>query len=146
MAAAAADQSFKGAAHLLVGGIRILVEQGFCGEDPSIQAVTALEGLFGDEGFLHGVGIAFGAKPFESDNLFSRDGGYGEHTRAQRAIIDQDRAGAALPQTAAEARIIQGQIVAQDVQQRAIGLDIHGVRLTIDFERYVAHENLEVQM
>jgi len=146
VAAAAADQSFKGAAHLFVGGIRIFVEQGLGGEHPSIQAVTALEGLFGDEGCLHGVGMVFGAKPFESDNFFSRDGGYGEHTRAHRANFEQDGAGAALAQTAAEARIIQGQIIAQDVQQRAIWLDIDGVRLPIDFERYVVHENLEVQM
>ncbi len=146
MAAAAADQSFKRAAHLFVGRIRIFVEQGLGREHPSIQAVAALEGLFGDEGFLHGVGIALGAKPLESDNLFSRDGGNREHARAHCAIIDENGAGAALPETAAEARIIQGQIVAQDVQQRAIRFDIYGVRLTIDFERYVVHENLEVQM
>ena len=143
MAPAAADQTFKCAAHLFVRGMGGFVEQGLGGEHPSIQAVTALEGLLGNEGFLHGVGIGFGAEPFEGDDLFSGDGGNGEHTRAHGAIIDEHGARAALAQAAAEARIMQGQIVAQDVKQRAIRLDVDGVRLTVNFERYVVHESLE---
>jgi hypothetical protein len=146
VAAAAANQAFKRGAHLFVGGMGIFVEQGFGREHPSIQAVTALEGLFGDEGFLYGVGIAFGGEPFEGDDLFSGYGGNGQHARAHRAVIDEDGAGAALAEAASEAGIIQGQIVAQDVQQRAIGFDVDGVRLTIYFQRYVVHENLEAQM
>ena len=93
-----------------------------------------------------GCGFAVGAKPFERDDFFSHRRGDRQQAGAHRAIIDQHGAGAALAETAAEAGIIQGQIVAKDVEQRAIGVHIDGVGLAIHFERYVVHENLEAQI
>src|SRR5579872_7348882 len=53
VAAAAADQPAEGRAHLVSGGVRVRVEQGFGRQHPSVQAVAALEGLLFDEGLLH---------------------------------------------------------------------------------------------
>ncbi|HEX4259567.1 MAG TPA: hypothetical protein VHY76_00550 [Acetobacteraceae bacterium] len=44
------------------------------------------------------------------------------------------RARAALAQAAAEARIVEPQMVAQGIQQRHLGVGVDGVLLTIDIE------------
>src|SRR5260370_23061813 len=142
VAAAAADQVLKSVSHLFVAGVRILVEQGLGRQHPAVQAVPALEGLFLDKRLLYRMRGAVHGEPFERDDLFSGRRRHRQGAGTHRAIIDQHGAGSALSQAAAESRIIQGQIVAQHVKQRAIRLDVYGAGLTIHFQQATAHEDL----
>ena len=60
------------------------------------------------------------------------------HDRVADAV-DDHRARAALAESAAEARTLQAEIVAQDVEQRRRRLDVHGVRAAVHLQRDVAH-------
>ena len=48
--------------------------------------------------------------------------------RPNRDAVDDDGAGAALAESAAEPRALQAEIVAEDVEQRSGRIDVHRVR------------------
>ena len=53
--------------------------------------------------------------------------------------FDDDRAGAALAEPAAELRSAQLEVVAEDVQQRRRRIDIHGLRPAVHLQRQTGH-------
>ena len=54
-----------------LAGFRILVEEGFGGQDHAVQAEAALGGLLIDEGLLNRVGFFGGAEAFEGHDFLA---------------------------------------------------------------------------
>jgi hypothetical protein len=105
-----------GFARLAVGG-----EEGRRLHDHAVDAVAALHRLLLDECPLQRVQVFLRAQPFERHNLVVvAERGQWRHTGAHRPAVHMDRAGAALRQTAAEARPVQSEIVAQHIKQRHV--------------------------
>src|SRR5260370_14986997 len=99
----------------------------------AVDAVAALSRLLLDEGLLDGMGLLRGPQAFEGHHL-ALDLRDGRHTGSERLAVDQDRAGSALREPAAELGTVQAEVVAQDVEQRGVGLDIELVGLAVDHD------------
>jgi len=128
VAAAAADVDVEGAADVVAGGAGVAVEQGLGGDDQPGGAVAALGGLFGDEGALEGVGVQiFKGGDFGLGYRSDRDraGGYG-------LSVDQHLASPALLQPAAKLGGFEPEVVAQDLQQRGVWIDVEAIGLPVD--------------
>src|SRR6266850_2584748 len=76
-----------------------------------------------------------GAEPFQRDEVPAGGARDRDDARAGGGAVEQHRAGAALPEPAAELRAVQGEVVAQHVEQRSVGLDVEPVGLAVDRER-----------
>src|SRR5262249_57453099 len=63
----------------------------------------------------------------------------GRDARANRTPAGDHRARAALSQAAAELGAAQREVVAEDVEQRCLGVDVDGVSLAVDREGDSAH-------
>src|SRR5689334_14801310 len=111
-------------------------EQRLCGHDHTVEAVTALRGLFGDEGILHRVGMLARAEALESDDVAADAALDRYHAGACGHIIDQHRTGPAFAQAATVFRSIQSEIVAQHVEQRGIGSGADLVTPAVDGQSY----------
>lgn len=143
MAPAPANQTFKCAPQFRFGGMRILVQQGFCRQHPAVEAVAALKSLLVDEGLLDRMRVFRRAEPFEGDDFFSSRSRNWQEAGTHRAVIHEHGAGAALSQAATESGIIQGEIVSKDVEKGAIGIRIDRVRLAVYLERCASHLDLD---
>ena len=104
--------------------MRIFIQQSFCGEHPTVEAVAALKSLLVDEGGLERMRLFWSAQTFQREDIFADSARDREQAGARRAIIHQDGAGATLPEAAAEAGIILRQIVSQNVEKRVYS-DLH---------------------
>ena len=98
---------------------------------PAIQAVATLKSLFVDERLLDRMRIFGRPETFERDDFFPGRTRNRQEARTHRTVIDQHGACAALPQAATEPRIIHGEIIAKDVEKRAVGFHIDNVRLAV---------------
>ena len=76
--------------------------------------------------------------PFERRDL-AFDARRGRDARPDRDAVDDHRARAALPESAAEPRALQTEIVAQDVEERNGRLDVNGARGAVYFQIDLAH-------
>ena len=116
------------------------VEKGLGGEDHAGDAVATLHRLFSEKGLLHAVQSVLSSQPFDGDDLLAsrrRDrGAAGRHG----AAIEEYGAGAALALSAAVLRPGQTEILAQDLEQGALGFGAHLRRLTVDRQREVQEE------
>src|SRR5260370_5490332 len=65
VAAAAAEISVEGLLDLVIGGMRIFIEEPFRGHDHAVHAVTALRGLLFDAGRPNRVRMLERAQAFE---------------------------------------------------------------------------------
>src|ERR1035437_10809563 len=100
-------------------GFFVLGEE--CGglHDHAVDAIAALRGLLVDERLLHRMALLGRAEAFQRHHLLLRT-----HSRQRRGArlhggaVYVDHAGAALAESAAEARAVQAEIVAQHIEQR----------------------------
>src|SRR5262245_30754539 len=133
LAAAATQVGVHVLADLRLGGIGFLGEQGGPLHDHAAGAVAALQRLLGDEGSLQRVWLVLGAEPLEGD-----DPGIGAKRLQRRlagahgAAVDVHRAGTTQPVAASELRAVEGQVVAQHVDQRRIGVGLDVDAAAID--------------
>jgi hypothetical protein len=77
--------------------------------------------------------VAVRREPFERDNLFSNSARNRQPARPHGAAIHQYGARTALPQPTPEPRIVQRQIVPQDVKKRTLRVHVESMRLPIYF-------------
>src|SRR6266849_4895442 len=114
-----------------VGGVRILLEQRTGRHDLPRLAVAALRHVELRPGLLHRV-RARARQPFD------RDGGLDAPDRhgagALHLAVDMHRAGAALRDPAAVLRAGQADLLADDPQERRLGLHLHVADLAVDIE------------
>ena len=118
--------------NLLVTGARVLVEKRLGGKDDAIQTETALSGLLVDERLLERMRRLRRAQAFKRDDLRAGHGAHARDAGSDRLAVGDDGAGTALSLAAPELRPTELQVVAQDLQQRRRGIDIHALRTPVD--------------
>src|SRR6185295_833792 len=116
--AAAADQVRERGFDLLIGGMRFFLQQRGGGHDPAIDAVGALRNLFFEPSGLHRMGMFGSPEAGEGYDLGVLHRRNRQLAGAHRLTVDVNRAGAALAEAAAEAGIVQIELVAKGVEQR----------------------------
>src|SRR6266550_1699800 len=115
--------------------MRIAIEELDRGHHPAVDAIGALVDLLFDPRLLNRVRILRRADAGKRHDFLAFHRPHGGNAGADRASIDMDRAGAALPEPAAESRIDQAQLVAQGIQERHGGvIDLDRSRLAVDVE------------
>ena len=117
-----------------VRGLRVLIEVCLRREDDAAQAEAALRRLFVDERLLDRVRLFDRAEALERRDLRVRRLRHRRHAGADRAAADDHGARAALPEAAAELRTVQGEVVAQHVQERRRRIDVDRVGTAVDVE------------
>src|SRR5690606_17315300 len=103
---APAQHAFHSLADFGIGRVRIPVEQRLRGHDLAVLAVAALRHLLVDPRLLQGMQRAVLRQPFERRDLTAHLA-RGQAARAHRDAVDDDRAGAALGEAAAETRAFE---------------------------------------
>src|SRR5439155_26224073 len=114
------------------------VKQRLRSHDLSVLTEAALRYLLVNPRLLDGVEGAILGQAFESGDL----GLYaGDRCDAgpRGGSVDDDGARSALAESAAEARTLQAEIVAKDVEERSGWIDIDGVRTTVHLQCNLAH-------
>jgi hypothetical protein len=137
---AAAERAVHRLANLRVGRVRVAIEQRLGSDDLAVLAEAALRHLLVDPRLLDRMQPSVRRQPFERGDLGPHRG-HRRHAGAHGGAVDDHRARAALPEPASEARPLQAEIVAQDVQQRRRGFDVDRMRFAVDLQRDPAHEN-----
>ncbi len=121
VAGAAAEIAGESFADLIACGMRILVEQGFCGDKDGGRAVTALRGAEIGEGLLQGMQLAVGAEAFYGQDFFSLAFEGEEQAGENWFAIEEDGAGAALSEFAAVFGAGVVEVFAEDFEQGFVG-------------------------
>src|SRR5690348_1171009 len=129
---ASADVALHGAADFGFRGMRRFAQQSGGGHDHARRAVSALHGVGLDEGLLERRELAVGSETFDGGDLLSGDAGGGRDAGSHGRAIDEDGAGAALAFAAAVLAAGEFEIVAQDPEEFAVGVDLKPVMLLID--------------
>jgi hypothetical protein len=111
---AAAENATESGADFIVGGVGLLIENGFGGEDDAAKTESTLRGAFVNEGLLQGVGMGGSAQAFESGDISGTDGADGLHARPDYLTADDDGARAALGHAAAEPRAAQVELIIEN--------------------------------
>ncbi len=114
-------------------GLGVGLQQGRRGHDLARLAVAALGHVLGRPGLLHRV-AAVGRQALDGGDLFPDRVLHRQDAGARRHPVDLHRAGAALGDAAAELGAGQPDLVAQDPEQRRVGLDVEVVAPSIDGE------------
>jgi hypothetical protein len=114
-------------------GARLLREERHAADDHSGGAVGALESFEIEEGLLHGMQMAIFFEAFDcGDGLY--DFAEGKLAGTARRAADQDRAGTALPFTAAVFCAGESKFVAENGEEAGIWIGVDWVFLTVNFE------------
>src|SRR5450432_1302960 len=123
-----------GLVDVLVGRLRLVLEQcGHC-HDHAALAIAALRNVVIDPGLLHLVQRAVISQPLDGGDLLAD--GIGDHDAAgtRRHSVDMDRAGAALCNAATIFGAGQADIFPDRPEQRRIRLDVDVKSFAIDCE------------
>src|SRR6266436_2698988 len=125
--AAAADVG-DGAVDIGVARLRVVFEQRGNRHDHPALAIAALRDVVVDPSLLHLVQRAVGGEPLDRRDILGADRTDRHRAGPRRDPVDVDRAGAALGDAAAIFGPGQAQRVAQNPQQRSVGIDIDLLR------------------
>jgi hypothetical protein len=118
MHTAPADVDFECFADIRIGGIGIVIEETFYGNDHAGCAETALRGLFVQEGLLDRMKCSRITQPLQCNEFRLSDVPHRHLTRRNGRTIDQDLARTALFKSAAKASSRQLQLVPENGQKR----------------------------
>jgi hypothetical protein len=91
-----------------------------------------------DEGLLHGVQLLAAGDPFDRRHRRTRDLKRRNEAAVHQLTVDQHRAGATLPLTAAFLGAGQVQLLAHEVEETRHGVHVDLDRLAVDGEGDVA--------
>jgi hypothetical protein len=123
--AAAADVRSHVAIDLVVGRLRVSLEQRRRAHDLPRLAVAALRDVLLDPGLLHGRQRRAGRREaFDRRDLLPDGGGRGDLAGLDRRAVQVHRAGAALTDAAAVFRADEAERIAQHPEQRRRGIDV----------------------
>src|SRR5687768_15039588 len=112
--------------------MRIRVEQAFHRHDHAGGAETALKSLVFQESLLHIVKVAVLREAFDSGDLFVFDVARECEAGADGLAVDEHGAGAADADATTFNRSFKFKIVAQEFQQRLIGIDLNRLLMAVD--------------
>src|ERR1700675_4382754 len=115
-----------GLVDVLIGRLRLLLEQGRDRHDHAALAIAALRNVVGHPGLLHLVQRAIAGEAFDRGNLLA--GGFADRDAAgaHRHAVDMDRAGPALCNAATVFGPGQSDILPNRPKQRGVIFDVHG--------------------
>ncbi len=116
MRAATAEMLVERGDNVAAARVRVAVEQRFCGNQDSGQAVAALPGLLVEECLLQRMRRGLGAESFDGGHRPTRDRAHFPGAGIGWLVVDQHHAAPALFQAAAVARAHQPKMVAQNFQ------------------------------
>ena len=108
--------------HLFHRRMRIGLQQRFRRHHHATRAVAALRRLFRDERFLHGIGLLRRPDPFNRHDTVPCGLPDRRHAGARDLPVNQHRARAALAQTAAKLWPVQVERIAEQIEQRLLGI------------------------
>src|SRR5262249_7721137 len=117
MRAAAAEMGLEPSLNLGIARLRLFLQQSMRAHHHARDAIAALRGLDFDEGTLDWRRLGRRAEPFQRRDLSLGEERNRRHTGEDRFAIDQDRAGAALAEPAAELRGVEFQLVTASTRQ-----------------------------
>jgi hypothetical protein len=112
--------------------LRVAQEQRLSGHDHPVGAIAALAGLLQDKGLLQHARVLGGAQTLNRGNAPFAGGADGVNARPFLRTVNEHTACATLRQPTAEFRAVQLEVVAQNVQQRGLGLDPDRVGFSVD--------------
>jgi hypothetical protein len=138
MCAAAAEMMAQCFQQLVVRRVRGTQQQRLGSDDHAVETVAALRSLFADEGLLHGVGMLARAETFKRHDVAPRAALDRDHAGARRDAVEQHRAGAAFAKTAAIFWSVQGEVVAQHIEQCSVGRGADIASFAIDGQAHRA--------
>jgi hypothetical protein len=138
MSAAAAEISGKRLVDFGSGRVWVPVKDNLCGHDHSVNAISALRCLLGNERLLKWMWLIDGAEPFQRDHRRVADRRQREYTGAGSLGANNGGARAALRKAASKLRSIEAEIIAQDVEKRRVPLSRDGMfsAVYVDAERF----------
>src|SRR5439155_531625 len=136
---AAAQHARKPLLELRLGGLGLLIEKRLRRQDHAVQAEAALRRLFVDECLLQRMRLLRRPQPFEGRDLRAGDRADRRHARTDCAAADDDRARAALAETAAELRPAEPEIITEHVQQWRRRIDVEAMRTSIHVQCNFTH-------
>src|SRR5262245_50821991 len=105
-------------ADLCVVGSGVPIEKSFRRQNLPVLTETALRHLLVDPRLLQGMQHAVDQKPFERRDLRITDRRDPPHARSHGLAADDDGAGSALPESAAEPRSVKIEVVPENVKKR----------------------------
>lgn len=120
VSAAAADVALHAGGHISLGQFGILGEQLDSLHDHSGRAVAALERALSQEGFLDWVQLVALGQPFDGQNRLFLDVGHRRDAGSDALAVGEDSASATLALAAAVFGAGEVEVLAQDLQQRAL--------------------------
>ena len=139
VARAAAEVALEAEPDLLLGGVRVLLEQVDALHDHPRRAEPALEAVALAERLLHRVQLAVGGQPLDRGDL-GAVGLDGQHVaRLHAAAVEVHRAGAAVAGVAADDGAGLAELLAQVLHQQHPGFDVVGDLLAVDGEADPRH-------
>src|SRR5712672_3923172 len=114
-----------GVVDILVGRLRLFLEQGRDRHDHAALAIATLRNVVRDPGLLHLVQRAIAGEAFDGGDLFA--GGFADRDAAgaHRNAVDMDRAGPALCNAATVFGPGQSDILPNRPKQRGVVFDVH---------------------
>lgn len=140
MSSAATEIAGQTLLHLVHAGEGVLGEQGLRCHDHAVRAVAALRGLFGDERSLHRIGFFGRAEAFEGGDALAFDRVDRRGAGAHGLAVEDDSAGSALGEAAAELRSVEPKGVSQDVEQWLRGVPgIYRCRVAVQLKSIRRH-------
>src|SRR5262245_49112675 len=116
MGTAAADEVLERILDLRVRGLGVAVDQLGRGQDPAADAIGALRDLLLEPGGLDRMRLLGRAEAGERGDLAAFEPRDRRDAGTHRVAVDLHRASAALPEPAAETRIVEGKLIAQGVE------------------------------
>jgi hypothetical protein len=135
---AAANVALERAANFGFVGLWTFLEEADAREDHAGRAISALERVLIEEGLLNWMKPPVLFEALDGGDLFASDrenaGDAGAHGRA----VDQDGAGAALALAASVLGAGEGEVVAEDPEEHAVGVEDDAVMLLVEDELHTS--------
>ena len=122
-------------ADLLVGRVRVAVQQRAGGEHHARRAEPALQPVLLVEALLHRVEHAVALEALDGRDLVVRGRRGEDRARLRRLAVHQHDARAAVRRVAAPVGAGEAEVVAQEVDEQQPRLDVAGVLLAVDGHR-----------
>ena len=133
MRAATAQIAGERGLHVVDRCIGTALEQRDGRHHHAVRAIAALRGLLGDERRLNAVRLVRRAEAFDRRDACCADARHRQRARSRGLAVHQHGAGAALAQTAAELHAGKAESIAQNVEQRFVGIaNLHVARFAVD--------------
>src|SRR6185437_15638902 len=132
--AASAQNAVQCVLDIVAAGLRVVVEQCLGRHDHAVHAIAALHRLLIDESLLERVRFIDASQALERGDLVACRGRQRHDTGSYGRAVHDNGAVHACGQAAAEFRPMQFEVVAQRVQQHAVGRRIDHMILAVDID------------